>query len=49
MRHMPNFRMYARGRPQSRQRLCCRTANLGARFHRSIADFLANLVTHLAC
>src|SRR5215469_13913867 len=43
MRHMPNFRMNARGRPQSRHRLWNRTLNLGARFQRSIADFFAKI------
>src|SRR5437868_5485206 len=28
-RHMPNLRRYARGRPQSLQRLCLRVENLG--------------------
>ena len=41
MRHMPNFLMYARGRPQSRQRLWNRTRYLGVCFQRSIADFFA--------
>jgi len=44
MRHMPNFRMNARGRPQSRHRLWNRTLNLGARFQRSIADFFAKIL-----
>ncbi len=44
MRHMPNFLMYARGRPQSRQRLCARTVNFGVRFQRSIADFFAKIL-----
>jgi len=44
MRHIPNFRMYARGRPHSRQRLCCRTLNFGAFFQRSIADFFAKIL-----
>ncbi len=44
MRHMPNFLMYALGRPQIRHRLWNRTLNLGARFHRSIADFFAKIL-----
>ena len=35
----------ARGRPQSRHRLWNRTWNLGARFQRSIEDFLAKLLS----
>jgi len=31
IRHKPNFRKYARERPQRWQRLCCRTANFGLR------------------
>jgi hypothetical protein len=42
IRHIPNLRMYARGRPQIRQRLRNRTPNFGACFQRSIADFFAN-------
>jgi len=44
MRHMPNLRMYARGRPHSRQRLWNRTLNFGVRFQRSIADFFAKIL-----
>jgi hypothetical protein len=32
IRQMPNFRRYARERPQRWQRLCCRTPNFGLRF-----------------
>ena len=32
IRQMPNFRRYARERPQRWQRLCCRTPNVGLRF-----------------
>lgn len=39
---MPNFRMYARGRPHTWQRLWKRTAYFGFCFHLSIADFFAN-------
>ena len=41
MRHMPNLRMYARGRPHTPQRLRNRTWNFAGRFQRSIADVLA--------
>jgi len=44
MRHMPNFLMYARGRPHRRQRLWNRTLNLGVCFQRSIADFFAKIL-----
>jgi hypothetical protein len=47
IRHMPNFLMYARGRPHSLQRLCARTRNFGGRFERSIADFFAKVFTYL--
>ena len=46
MRHMPNLRKKARGRPQMRQRLWNRTLYLGctrSRFQRSIEDFFAKL------
>src|SRR4029077_20818741 len=46
MRHMPNLRRKARGRPQMRQRLWNLTLNLGctrSRFQRSIEDFFAKL------
>src|SRR5713101_5883304 len=48
IRHMPNLRRKARGRPQMRQRLCNRTLNFGctrSRFQRSIDDFFAKLFT----
>ena len=32
MRHKPNLRIYARGRPHREQRLCCWTACLGVRW-----------------
>ena len=41
MRHMPNLRMYARGRPHSWHRWWNRTLYFGARFHFSIEDFFA--------
>jgi hypothetical protein len=31
IRQTPNFRMYARGRPQTLQRLCARVENFGVR------------------
>src|SRR5207302_6772232 len=46
MRHMPNLRRNARGRPQMRQRLWNLTLNLGwtmSRFQRSSDDFFAKL------
>jgi len=43
MRHMPKSRMYARGRPQRRQRLYLRTPNFGVRFDFSMSDFFANV------
>ncbi len=42
IRHNPNFRRKARGRPHSWQRLCCCTRNFGGRFDFSISAFLAN-------
>jgi len=41
MRQMPNFLMYARGRPQSGQRLYFLTSNFGRRFDFAISDFFA--------
>src|SRR3989441_6858714 len=41
MRQIPNFRMYARGRPHRLQRLCCETACLCLRSPRFTVDFLA--------
>ncbi len=41
MRHMPNIRMYARGRPQRRQRFFCREPYLGGRWDLTIIDTLA--------
>jgi hypothetical protein len=41
MRHIANRRMYALGRPQMRQRLCCRAGYFGGRFDFSISDFFA--------
>ena len=41
MRHILNFRKKARGRPQSGQRLYCRTLNLGFRFACAIFESLA--------
>ena len=41
MRHIPNLRMYARGRPQIRHRLWNRTWNFALCFQRSMADFFA--------
>src|SRR2546425_3273103 len=43
MRQIPNLRMYARGRPQRLQRLCCETACLCLRSPRLTVDFLANV------
>src|SRR5438128_824069 len=43
IRHRPNFRNTARGRPQRRQREYLRTLNLGVRFHFSSIDFLATV------
>jgi hypothetical protein len=40
---MPNFRKYARGRPQIWQRLYARTANFGFFFQLSILDFFATV------
>src|SRR2546428_25563 len=44
IRHRPNFRNTARGRPQRRQREYLRTLNLGVRFHFSSIDFLATSI-----
>src|SRR5690606_18712296 len=41
MRHRPNFRNTARGRPQREQRVYPRTANFGFRFALAISAFLA--------
>ena len=41
MRHTPNLRMKARGRPQRWQRLLRRTSNLGLRLAFSISAFFA--------
>lgn len=41
MRHMPNMRIYARGRPQMRQRFFCRTGYLGGRRDLTIFDTFA--------
>ena len=41
MRQRPNFRRYARGRPQRPQRLYFRTLNFGVRFDFSINAFFA--------
>src|SRR6185437_10829175 len=41
MRHNPNLRMYARGRPQTEQRLRCCVLNLGGRRLLAIFDCLA--------
>ena len=43
MRHSPNRRYTARGRPQRVHRVYPRTLNLGVRFHFSTSDFFANL------
>ncbi len=40
---MAKRRMYARGRPQSRQRLCCCTGNFGGRCALAIIDFFATV------
>jgi hypothetical protein len=42
MRHSPNFRIKARGRPHSSQRLCCCTRNFGGRLDFTIMLVLAN-------
>lgn len=44
---MSNRRMYARGRPQMRQRFTWRVENLGSRRARTILDFLAKGPTSL--
>ena len=41
IRHIPNFRRYARGRPHSRQRWYARTGNFGVRWAFAISDFFA--------
>jgi len=41
IRHMANLRRYPRGRPQTRQRLCPRTANFGFSLDCSIELVLA--------
>src|SRR5207247_11218650 len=46
MRQIPNLRMYARGRPQRLQRLCCETACLCLRSPRLTVDFLATVLCH---
>lgn len=43
IRHIPNLRMNALGRPQSRQRLCCCTRNFGGRWDFTILDTFAKL------
>src|SRR5229473_3772761 len=50
IRHMPNLRRYARGRPQMRHRLCRRTLNFGCArslFQRSSEDFFAKTLPYL--
>ena len=42
IRQRPNFRMNARGRPHSSQRLCCCTRNFGGRLDLTIMLVLAN-------
>src|SRR3990170_8293996 len=44
IRHSPNFRNTARGRPHRRQREYFRTLNLGSRFHLMSRAFFANVV-----
>src|SRR5689334_4298110 len=50
IRHRPNLRIYARGRPQTLQRLCCCTLKRGLRCDFTIIDTFAiknpRLVTH---
>jgi len=41
MRHRPNLRIYARGRPQTLQRLCCCTLNRGLRCAFTIIEIFA--------
>src|SRR5258706_8747691 len=43
MRHMPNLRMKARGRPQMPQRWCSCTRNFAGRIALATRDFLANV------
>lgn len=40
---VPNLRMYPRGRPHMRQRLCCCTLNFAGRSDFTILDILAIL------
>lgn len=47
-RHMPKSRMYARLRPQRKQRRTTRDLNLGGRFERATVDFFAIVVSGLA-
>ena len=44
IRHVPNFRYTARGRPQSMQRRTTRVEYLGLRFAEAILDLLAIVV-----
>jgi hypothetical protein len=44
MRQRPNFRRYARERPQRWQRLCCRTPNFGLCFDFSTMALRAILI-----
>src|SRR5579883_2774663 len=46
IRHRPNLRIYARGRPQTLQRLCCCTLNLGLRFAFTIIEIFAINALH---
>ncbi len=48
MRQMPNWRMYARGRPQMGQRLYVLTLNFGVRFDFAMSDFLANVASFIS-
>src|SRR5579884_2566266 len=41
MRHMPNLRMYARGRPQTPQRWCSCVEKRGGRAAFAMSDFFA--------
>ena len=41
IRHISNFRRYARGLPQLRQRVYLRTANFGVRWDLAISDVFA--------
>src|SRR5207248_9430686 len=46
IRHRPNLRMKARGRPQRWQRLCCCTLNLGVSLDLTIIETLATYAPH---